>query len=417
MPLTYPDQQEQFSLPFAQFADARIVLLGEASHGTSEFYKARVAITKRLIKEHGFNIVAIEADWPDASRVDCYVRHKPAGSYDEHVFARFPTWMWRNREVAAFVEWLRRHNGSVTADRMASIRGLDVYSLRSSITEVLGYLDREDPSQAKLARRRYGCLTPWQVEPASYGRAVLTGQKDACEDAVVEQLQILLQKQIEGTDGEELLNAVQNARVVRSAEQYYRIMYRGSNDSWNLRDRHMFDTLEALLDAGGPQSKAIIWAHNSHVGDASATEMGWRGQFNIGELCKRSYHDHAVIIGFGTDGGTVAAADDWDEPMQVKSIRASLPGSYERLFHDAGVVRSLTDLREPGPLRDALSKPRLERAIGVIYRPETERYSHYFDAVLPEQFDAYVWFDRTEAVTPIMADRPHGTPETFPFGL
>src|SRR5215217_4113142 len=188
-----PDQEEEFSRPFAQFAEARVVLLGEASHGTSEFYKARAAITKRLIKEYGYTIIAIEADWPDAGRVDRYVRHKLAGQYDEHVFARFPTWMWRNREVCTFFEWLRDHNGSVASDRMASIRGLDVYSLKNSITEVLGYLDREDPEQAKLAHRRYGCLTPWQVEPASYGRAVLTGQKDACEDAVVEQLQSMLQ--------------------------------------------------------------------------------------------------------------------------------------------------------------------------------------------------------------------------------
>lgn len=416
-PLAHPAQEDQFSASFAKFADARIVLLGEASHGTSEFYEARAAITKRLIEEHGFTIVAIEADWPDASRVDRYVRHKPKGRYDEHVFARFPTWMWRNQEVADFVEWLREHNRAVLADRMTSIRGLDVYSLGSSITEVLDYLDREDPEQALLARRRYGCLTPWHVEPASYGRAVLTGQKDACEDAVVAQLQTLLQRQLEDRDDEDLLDAVQNARVVRSAEQYYRIMYRGSNDSWNLRDRHMFETLQALLDTVGPHAKAVVWAHNSHVGNASATEMGWRGQFNIGELCKTAYSEDAVIIGFGTDSGTVAAADDWDEPMAIKSVRPALAGSYERLFHDTGLSRFLLDLRENVPLRDALSKPRLERAIGVIYRPETERHSHYFDAVLPDQFDAYVWFDQTEAVTPIDADDPHGTPETYPFGL
>ena len=418
-PLPDPDESVAFGAFFEQFADARVVLLGEASHGTSEFYRARSAITRNLIEHHGFNIVAVEADWPDASRIDRYVRHRGAGSYDEESFARFPTWMWRNQEVGAFIAWLRAHNEALPMDKRAEFRGLDVYSLRSSIAAVLDYLDRVDPEAAVTARRRYGCLTPWQSEPAWYGRAVGHGERDPCEDDVVAQLEALLSRQFDyaAMDGEDFADAAQNARIVRSAEQYYRIMYRGSNDSWNLRDRHMFETLQRLLERRGPEAKLIVWAHNSHIGDASATSMGWRGQFNIGELCRTAFRDTAVLVGFGTDRGTVAAADDWDEPMRIKAVVPSRPDSYERVFRHTGIARSLTELREPGEVREALSQPRLERAIGVIYRPETELQSHYFEAVLPEQFDAYVWFEETTAITPLPTSRPHGVPETYPFGV
>jgi erythromycin esterase-like protein len=304
-------------------------------------------------------------------------------------------------------------------DDRAEFRGLDVYSLRSSIGEVLDYLDRTDPEEAHRARQRYGCLTPWQSEPAWYGRAVMSGESDPCEDAVAAQLAEIVARQLDYalSDDEGFFDAAQNARVVRAAEQYYRIMYRAGNDSWNLRDKHMFDTLEALLAHRGPQGKAVVWAHNSHIGDASATEMGWRGQFNIGELAKTAYRSEAVTIGFGTDHGTVAAADDWDEPMQIKTVLPSRPDSYERVFRHTGLPRGLLDLRSDGTVRAALAEPRLERAIGVIYRPDTERQSHYFEAVLPEQFDAYVWFEQTGAVTPLPVRRPHGVPETYPFGV
>lgn len=417
VPLPDPAHALEFGPYFEQFADARVVLLGEASHGSAEFYQARAAITRLLIEHHGFSIVAVEADWPDANRVDRHVRHRGAGSYDEQSFARFPTWMWRNEEVAAFVDWLHEHNSALPPDERTEFRGLDVYSLRSSIGEVIDYLDSADPDEAKRARRRYGCLTPWQGEPAWYGRAVLQGQSDPCEEAVVAQLGQLLERQVQGADGEALFDATQNARIVRAAEQYYRIMYRGSNDSWNLRDRHMFETLQALLAHRGPAAKAVVWAHNSHIGDASATEMGWQGQFNIGELCRKAYGDQAVLIGFGTDHGEVAAADDWDEPMQIKAVLPSRPDSYERVFRHTGHSRALLELRSDAQSRDLLSQPRLERAIGVIYRPETERHSHYFEAVLPEQFDAYVWFAQTRAVTPLPTARPQGVPETYPFGL
>jgi erythromycin esterase-like protein len=329
--------------------------------------------------------------------------------------------MWRNEEVREFVEWLRARNEAVAADQRVEFRGLDVYSLRSSIAAVLSYLDRMDPEAAKAARKRYACLTPWQSEPALYGRAVLRGEHDPCEDAVVAQLSEILGKRLQYSrkDGEDYLDAAQNARTVLAAEQYYRIMYRGSTESWNVRDRHMFNTLHHVMEARGPDAKAVVWAHNSHIGNAAATAMGWQGEFNIGELCKTAYGEEAVLIGFGTDRGTVAAADDWNEPMQVMRVLPSRPDSYERVFRQTGIARSLTDLRDPRQteLAELLSKPRLERAIGVIYRPDTEFYSHYFEAVLPEQFDAYVWFEETRAVTPLPTAPAHGVPETYPFGV
>jgi erythromycin esterase-like protein len=419
--LPAPERASEFGPFFDRFGDARVVLLGEATHGTADFYNARAAITRRLIEDHGFSIVVVEADWPDANRVDRYVRHRGPGAYDEECFARFPTWMWRNEEVREFVEWLRAHNEEIAPNKRVEFRGLDVYSLRGSIAEVLTYLDRVDPEAAKTARKRYGCLSPWQSEPAWYGRAVLHGEHDPCEDAVVAQLSEILAKRLQYSrkDGEDYLDAAQNARIVLAAEQYYRIMYRGSTESWNLRDRHMFSTLQHVMEARGSGAKAIVWAHNSHIGNAAATAMGWQGEFNIGELCKTAYGDEAALIGFGTDRGTVAAADDWNEPMQVMRVLPSRADSYERVFGQTGIARSLTDLRDPrqSEISELLAKPRLERAIGVVYRPDTEIYSHYFEAVLPEQFDAYVWFEETRAVTPLPTVRPHGVPETYPFGV
>jgi erythromycin esterase-like protein len=288
---------------------------------------------------------------------------------------------------------------------------------------VIDYLDREDPEAAKVARERYGCLAPWAQEPAHYGRMALSGGYSRCERAVNAMLREMLEKQIGGEDGEALLDATQSARLVRDAEAYYRAMYFGGAESWNLRDTHMFDTLAALLAAKGPDARAVVWAHNSHIGDARATEMGVvREELNIGQLCRQRWGEQARLIGFGTHTGTVACADDWDEPMQVKEVRPSLKESQERLAHDAGIARFLLDLRPAvnEPLRAALTEPRLQRFIGVIYRPETERWSHYLEARLPEQFDGYVWFDETTAVTPLPTRaRPvvEGGEETWPFGL
>jgi erythromycin esterase-like protein len=413
--------EQAFGAMFDRFADAKVVLLGEATHGTSEFYRARAAITKRLIEHHGFTIVAVEADWPDAARIDSYVRHRPVPDGDDAAFERFPTWMWRNEEVADFVNWMRDHNKERAEDERAEFRGLDVYSLNSSIRSVLDYLDKVDPEAAKEARGRYGCLSPWQSDPARYGRAVLTGQKKPCDEALLRQLQTILDKRmdyLQADGGEAFFDAVQNAKIVHAAEHYYRIMYEGATESWNLRDRHMFETLQSLL-ARRDNAKAVVWAHNSHIGNAAATAMGWQGEFNIGELCRKAYRGDAVLIGLSTDRGTVAAADDWDEPMQVKSVRPARPDSHERIFRDTGLGCFLTDWRENGQaeLTEVLSRPRLERAIGVVYRPETELYSHYFEAVLAEQFDAFVWFDETKAVTPLSHAHGKGMPETYPFGL
>lgn len=419
--LPSPWDATEFGQFFDRFADADIVLLGESTHGTSEFYAARAAITRHLVTHHGFTIVAVEADWPDAARIDGYVRHHRPRPAAGEPFVRFPTWMWRNQEVLAFADWLRGHNEGRAPLAEVGFYGLDVYSLSSSIDAVLAYLDRVDPQEAGRARWRYGCLTPWQADPALYGQAVRQGAQTKCEEAVVAQLQALLDRRLAYVqqDGEAWFDAYQNARIVRAAEGYYRAMYRSSTESWNLRDRHMFGTLRAIMAARGAGSRAVVWAHNSHIGDASATAMGWYGETNIGELCKSVFGRKAVSIGFGTDRGTVAAASDWGGEMRVRTVLPSREGSLGHAFHHSGHSRSLTDWRDPAKtaLRDALGQSILQRAIGVIYRPESELRSHYFESVPRDQYDALVWFDETKAVIPLGHERPQGAPETYPFGL
>jgi protein-L-isoaspartate(D-aspartate) O-methyltransferase len=329
--------------------------------------------------------------------------------------------MWRNTDVREFVDWLHAHNEEREAGDRVGFYGLDLYSLFRSIDAVLSYLDRVDPSAARVARSRYGCLTPWQQDPAVYGRAAVTGQYRSCEPEVIEMLGDMLGRRLEysAADGEEFLDAVQNARLVANAERYYRIMYRGSRESWNLRDLHMFDTLETVLDYRGSDAKAVVWAHNSHVGNAAATEMGVRGEHNIGYLARESFGDAAFLVGFGTDRGTVAAASDWGGAMEVKTVRPAHEDSYEALFHATGLEACTLHLRNPHrpEVRDELAPALLERAIGVIYRPETEMQSHYFQASLPHQFDEYVWFDRTQAVRPLAGPEIAAVPDTYPFGL
>jgi protein-L-isoaspartate(D-aspartate) O-methyltransferase len=404
----------------ARIGDARVVLLGEASHGTSEFYRMRDRITRELIMKKGFRFVAIEGDWPDAARVDHYVRHMEYPPSEWTAFARFPVWMWRNEEVRAFVDWLRQHNAPLGLASRVAFHGLDLYSLYDSIRAVLKYLDRVDPATARVARERYGCLTPWQSDPATYGHAALTGTYPTCESDVAVVLTDLLQKRREYAerDGERFMDAVQNARLIANAERYYRIMYYGSRASWNLRDSHMFDTLKTLLTFYGPQSKAIVWAHNSHIGNAAATEMFSRGEYNLGHLCRKEFGARAYAIGFGTHRGTVAAASSWDGPMEIKNVLPARADSYESICHESGKPSFLLDLRQSaGEHIAGLRKPRLERAIGVIYRPETELASHYFQAVLPEQFDEYAWFDETSAISPFQTKTLEGLPDTYPFGL
>ena len=408
-----------FADAFDRFGDARVVLLGEASHGTCEFYRARAAITRRLIERHGFTIVAVEADWPDAASIDRFVRHRPRREAEEAAFRRFPTWMWRNCEVDDFVRWLRGHNEGRDAAAMTGFYGLDLYNLSGSIRAVIDYLDDVDPDAALVARERYGCLLPWSRDPARYGRLAISEGYARCQAPVLAMLRELHAKRLRyaAEDGDEWLDAAANARLVKNAEAYYRVMYEGAAESWNLRDTHMFETLCQLLDARGPDAKAVVWAHNSHIGNAAFTEMGReRDELNIGQLVKERFGDAARLIGFGTHSGTVAAATDWDGPMEVKRVRPSLEGSHERLSHDTGLDRFLLDLRE-GSIRDALLEPRLERFIGVIYRPDTERWSHYAEAILPFQFDAWAWFDETAAVTPLAGAAESGEDDLWPFGL
>jgi erythromycin esterase-like protein len=408
-----------FGRLFARFAEQRVVLLGEASHGTSEFYRARAAISRHLIEQHGFTILAVEADWPDAAVIDRYVRHLPRPAGLDRPFQRFPAWMWRNVEVLELVEWMRSYNRGKPAQAQVGFYGLDMYNMRGSIAAVLGYLDKVDPEAAQAARERYGCLTPWQKEPSAYGRAVLSAGYHTCEEAVVAQCQELLKRQLEyaANDAGGFLDAAQNARLVAAAERYYRVMYYGGAQAWNLRDRHMFATLCHVLEARGGD-KALVWAHNSHIGDARHTEMGWvRDELNLGQLCRERFGADAAPIGLGTHSGTVAAASDWDGPMQVKALRPSHPDSYECLCHATALPRFLLDLRPDGMLRRRLAQPRLERFIGVVYRPETEFASHYAEASLPQQFDAYVWLDETTALTPLArGNDAAGLAATYPFG-
>jgi protein-L-isoaspartate(D-aspartate) O-methyltransferase len=413
-------EDESFADAFERFAERRVVLLGEASHGTSEFYRARAAITRRLIDKHGFDIVAVEADWPDALAIDRYVRHRPAPEAAQAVFRRFPTWMWRNTDVDAFIGWLREHNRGVSEDRRAGFYGLDIYSLSDSISAVLAYLDKTDPQAARIARQRYGCLTPWQQDPAVYGRAALSRGYAECEKGVIATLGDLLSKRLDyaAKDHERFFDAVQNAQLVAAAERYYRIMYYGGAESWNLRDRHMFDTLMRLLEHRGPRSKAVVWAHNSHIGDARFTDMGKvRDELNLGQLCRERFGEQAAMIGFGTDTGTVAAAADWGDEMEVMTVRPSRADSVERLFHDSAIGRGVLMLDHNAELQRRLGEQRLERFIGVIYRPDTELQSHYAGVELARQFDAYVWFDKTRAVQPLATTPRAGVPDTWPFGL
>ncbi len=405
-----------------RIGDARLVLFGEATHGTSEFYRLRARVTRMLIEHKGFDVVALEADWPDAAQIDHYVRHRDAPPSEWTAFARFPTWMWRNRETADFVDWLHGHNAEIPREEArVGVYGLDLYSLFTSIDAVLKFLDEHDPDTAQVARHRYGCLTPWQSDPAAYGHAALTGRYRQCADDAVAMLSALLDQRLHylARDPARFFDAVQNARLVVDAERYYRVMYFGSYESWNLRDTHMFETLKAVLAFRGPKSRAVVWAHNSHVGNAAATEMTVRGEHNIGQLAREHFGHDAYLIGCGTDTGTVAAASQWDGPMEIKTIVPAHRDSYERLCRASGIPHFLLPLRvsERDPLHQQLREPRLERAIGVIYKPETELASHYFQAVLPSQFDEYVWFEQTRAIQPLETLELVGLPDTYPFGI
>ncbi len=416
-----------------QIGDARFVLLGEATHGTHEFYRIRAELTKRLICERGFTAVAAEADWPDAYRINRHVRGAGEDADATEAlggFKRFPQWMWRNADILDLVGWLRAHNEHVTdRARAVGFYGLDVYSLHASIEAVLAYLERTDPETARRARERYACFDTLAADPQLYGRATALGLREDCEQEAIDQV-IELQRQRadllrdRGVLAEdEQFAAEQNARVVARAEEYYRSMFLGYVSTWNLRDTHMMDTLDALavhLGRHGSPARIVVWAHNSHIGDAAATHRGARGEINLGRLCRARHPHETVLVGFSTYHGTVTAASDWNQPAERKRVRPALPGSYETLFHATAVPRFLLRLDDLGEAAGALHEPRLQRAIGVVYRPQTERASHYFRVSLPDQLDSIFHLDETRALEPLerTAVWERGElPETFPTGL
>lgn len=412
--------------------DARFVLIGEATHGTHDFYEERARITQRLIREKGFTAVAVEADWPDAYRVNRYVRGEGRdGSANEALsgFERFPAWMWRNTDVSAFVDWLRAHNEGVRAGPKVGFYGLDLYSLFTSVKEVLNYLDQVDPTAAEQARMRYACFDHYGEDSQHYGYATGIGLSESCQQGVLTQLQELQQRafdymQADGASSEDaFFYAQQNARLVKNAEEYYRTMFRGRISSWNLRDSHMAETLDALarhLSRDGAPAKIVVWEHNSHIGDARATEVGGLGEWNVGELARKAYPGQTCLIGFSTYDGHVTAASEWDGPAERKRVRPALHGSYEELLHQVGLPRYYLNLRDDTPVRRLMLERRLERAIGVLYLPRSERQSHYFNAQMAQQFDAIIHIDRTEALVPLDATSGWHSgepPETYPEGI
>jgi erythromycin esterase-like protein len=424
------DDDSDYDALIERARDKRLVLLGEGSHGTHEFYHERARITRRLIDELGFDGIAVEADWPDAYRVNRYVRGDDRDDSAERAlsgFLRFPQWMWRNEDVVDLVEWLRDRNAAYPEFEHAGFFGIDLYSLHASISEVLRYLERVDPDAAARARERYACFEHFGPEPQAYGYATSYGA-ESCEEGVVSQL-VELQRNsrrfvngIHADAADEHFAAEQNARLVQNAEHYYRAMFRGRVSSWNLRDTHMAETIDALLThlgRDGHESKLVVWAHNSHLGDARATEMGARGELNVGQLVRERYPSRVLSVGFSTHTGEVTAARDWDAPTETRDVVPSLPNSIERLLHGTGIARFYLDL-SASEIRRPLREPLLERAIGVIYRPETERASHYFRARVADQFDALVHIDESSAVRPL--DRVTVTdeaeiPETYPSTL
>ncbi|OAL34882.1 hypothetical protein AYO20_05843 [Fonsecaea nubica] len=432
-----PINSAEFAKSFDWLGQYQVVLLGDASHGTSEFYAARAEITKRLITEHGVKCLALEADWPDAEAIDQYVRRWPGQRPDpvqtppsqESPFQRFPTWMWRNREMQDLVHWMRDYNDGLPAEDKTGVYGLDLYSMGSSMSSVIQYLQNIDPEMANEARERYAGLQRWVNREHQYGRKMLQGKYvenlKTCEEDVIKMLLELLRKRLEYSakinDGERFHSAEQNAVLVVDAEEYYRKMYYSDVVSWNLRDLHMFDTLKRLLDFR--KSKAVVWAHNSHLGDARYTEMGTqRGELNLGQLCRENLAD-VVLVGCGTHDGTVAAAHEWDDDMQIMKVNPSREDSWEYVAHSTNIPRFVLDMRKAHcdeDTRRALSANRLERFIGVIYRPKTELWSHYSRSRLSKQFDAYVFFDRTQAVGALEKTQPKTSlleAETYPFGL
>lgn len=410
----------------AVIGDARYVLLGEASHGTSEFYTWRTELSKRLIRERGFSFIAVEGDWPDCYRVNRYVKGMNDGGKSAqdvlHAFERWPTWMWANREVVSLIEWLCTHNRGAGRDRPVGFYGLDVYSLWDSMRAVMEYLERLDPELARSARRAYNCFEPYAEDVQEYARATAL-VPTSCEDEAVSVLRALRSRAPEfREDGREgYFNAEQNALVARNAELYYRTMVRGGPSSWNVRDNHMVETLERLMHHHGHDAKAIVWEHNTHIGDARFTDMARAGMVNVGELVRRGHErEGVVLVGFGTHRGTVIAADEWGMPMERMRVPSARPGSFEDAMHDAAVGDALLIWNgdDDGGVA-GLEEPIGHRAIGVVYDPSYERWGNYVPTIMSRRYDAFMYIDETRAVDPLhMPVHVDGEPaETYPTGM
>jgi erythromycin esterase-like protein len=437
-PLGGPEDTDEL---LERIGDARYVLLGEASHGTSEYYAWRSAISQRLILEKDFDVIAVEGDWPDCYRINRHVRGFPDGAASAREvlggFERWPTWMWANEEVAALVEWLREHNLGRPAARRVGFYGLDVYSLWESLYAILSYLQKHDPGSLPLARRAFRCFEPYGEDAQAYARATRF-VPHSCEGAVVALLtQMRREARPAHDDGDETrFEAEQNAYALRNAEAYYRAMVRGGPDSWNIRDRHMVSTLERVVRHHGPRSKVIVWAHNTHIGDARFTDMAADGMVNLGQLVRETHSmSDVVLVGFGSYRGTVVAGREWEATPEVMHVPPARSGTWESLLHrvaggetsqsDAGPgTRTLERAAAPSlfvrladPPREML-EARGHRAIGVVYRPELEQFGNYVPTVLPLRYDAFLFMDQTRALQPLRARTdPARIPETFPSGM
>jgi erythromycin esterase-like protein len=422
VPLT--GSREDYDPLIEMIGDARVVLLGEATHGTHEFYRERARITRRLIEEHGFTALAVEGDWPEAYRVNRYVRGEGASASEALAgFERFPGWMWRNTDVVELVDWMRARNAALPSDSpRVAIYGLDLQTLGPALDAVTDYLATADPAAAGRARERYRCFEPFGDDPVAYAQSVEYGAVPSCERQVAEQLREfegpLVSLGRGGAPGarDDYFAAAQSARLVVGSEAYFRAMFRPGVSTWNMRDRYMQATLEGLLrhlDTPERPARVVVWAHNSHVGDARAVHMGDQGELNLGQLTRQRWGTDVVLVGFSTHTGTVIAASDWGAAPARKTVRPALPGSYPDLFHRTGLDAFLLVIRD-APVREALRQPRLDRAIGVIYLPQTERVSHYSHARMAEQFDALIYLDETRAVDPLESQLGGGVPAAPP---
>jgi erythromycin esterase-like protein len=401
-------------------AGRRIVMLGEASHGTHEYYTWRTAISKKLIQEKKFQFIAVEGDWPDCYRINRYVKgYKDAGTDIVKVlksFDRWPTWMWANWEIAALAEWLREYNQSLPMAEKIGFYGLDVYSLWDSMKVMIDYLDKEDKQAAQSVKKAIACFEPFNEDEHLYARYSLNDYN--CRDEVISLLkEIRLKAQYLDGDREAGFNTEQNALIAVNAEKYYRSMTGFDNASWNIRDRHMMETLVRLLQFHGPSSKGIVWEHNTHIGDARATDMAKAGMINIGHLAREQYGDENVYLaGFGSYEGTVMAGQEWGAPMEVMEVPGAREGSIEYVLHnDPGDNCYLLFNEEPGKLYQSHIR---HRAIGVVYNPARERMSNYVPSVLSKRYDAFIYLDQTKALHPLHL-HPHNEkiPETYPFGI